>query len=66
MIRITSAGERWLLDGDPAIRWQALRDIIGASDRSVKRERQKVAREGWGVRLLTRQDPDDLHDADAS
>jgi hypothetical protein len=48
---------QWLLNGDPAIRWQVLRDIVGASESSVKRERQRVAREGWGARLLARQDP---------
>jgi hypothetical protein len=48
---------RWLLDGDPAIRWQALRDLVGAAERTVERERRKVAREGWGARLLSRQDP---------
>ena len=47
---------QWLLDGDPAIRWQTLRDLIGASERSFERERNKVAREGWGARLLARQD----------
>jgi hypothetical protein len=47
---------RWLLDGDPAVRWQVLRDVVGASASAVKRERQKVAREGWGARLLARQD----------
>jgi len=52
------AVSRWLLDGDPAIRWQALRDVIGAAERTVERERQKVAREGWGARLLARQDPE--------
>ncbi|MBI1913580.1 MAG: hypothetical protein HYS12_02315 [Planctomycetes bacterium] len=49
---------RWLLDGDPAIRWQVLRDVIGAAERTVERERQKVTREGWGARLLARQDPE--------
>jgi Prenyltransferase and squalene oxidase repeat len=49
---------RWLLDGDPAIRWQMLRDIVGAAERAVQRERQKVAREGWGARLLAKQDPE--------
>ena len=34
---------RWLLDGDPAIRWQTLRDLVGATQRSVERERSKVA-----------------------
>lgn len=47
---------RWLLDGDPAIRWQVMRDLIGAADRAVTRERNKVAREGWGARLLAHQD----------
>jgi hypothetical protein len=47
---------RWLLDGDPAIRWQVLHDLVGAADRSVVRERQKVAHEGWGARLLAKQD----------
>jgi hypothetical protein len=46
----------WLLDGDPAIRWQVLRDVTGAAERTVDRERRKVAREGWGADLLTRQD----------
>jgi hypothetical protein len=49
---------RWLLTGDPAIRWQVLRDVVGAPDRTVERERRKVAREGWGRRLLGRQDPE--------
>lgn len=46
----------WLLDGDPAIRWQALRDLAGAAEGTVKRERRRVARDGWGARLLSRQD----------
>jgi hypothetical protein len=49
---------RWLLDGDPAIRWQVLRDLVGASQGAVTRERGRVAREGWGARLLAKQDPE--------
>src|SRR5438445_5423449 len=49
---------QWLLDGDPAIRWQTLRDLVGATTRIVERERRKVARQGWGARLLARQDPE--------
>jgi hypothetical protein len=49
---------RWLLDGDPAVRWQALRDLVGAGERAVARERAKVAREGWGARLLAKQGAD--------
>jgi hypothetical protein len=48
----------WLLDGDPAIRWQVLRDLVGAPEGTVERERRKVARDGWGARLLARQDPE--------
>jgi Prenyltransferase and squalene oxidase repeat len=48
---------RWLLDVDPAVRWQALRDVVGAADRTVVRERRKVAREGWGARLLAERGP---------
>ena len=54
----TDKVSRWLLDGDPAIRWQALRDVVGAAENSVERERQRVAREGWGARLLAIQDPE--------
>lgn len=48
---------QWLLEGDPAIRWQTLRHLVGASERTVDRERNKVARDGWGGRLLALQDP---------
>lgn len=48
---------RWLLAGDPAIRWQASRDLLRAGERPVERERRRVARAGWGARLLARQDP---------
>ena len=54
----TQKAIQWLLDGDPAIRWQTLRDLAGASARTVERERRNIAREGWGARLLARQDPD--------
>ena len=48
----------WLLDGDPAVRWRVLRDLTGASDEEVTRERSRVAVEGWGARLLAAQDDD--------
>jgi hypothetical protein len=47
---------RWLLDGDPAICWQACRDVVDAPEATVLRERRKIARTGWGARLLARQD----------
>jgi hypothetical protein len=48
----------WLLDADPAIRWQALRDISGASAADVGAERARVATNGWGAELLERQTTD--------
>jgi hypothetical protein len=48
----------WLLAGDPAIRWQVLRDLNRAAASTVRREQQRVGEEGWGARLLARQDPD--------
>lgn len=53
---------QWLLDGDPAIRWQTLCDLVGVAERSVERERRKVARDGWAARLLARQDPEGTWD----
>ena len=48
----------WLLDSDPAIRWQVLRDLAGAPAEAVAAERSRVAAEGWGARLLDRQGDD--------
>ena len=48
----------WLLDSDPALRWQVLRDLTDAPAEEVAAERARVAREGWGPELLAAQDPD--------
>ncbi len=48
----------WLLDSDPAIRWQAMRDLTDAPADEVAAERGRVAREGWGAQILAAQDPD--------
>ena len=48
----------WLLDGDPAIRWQAMRDLTDAPADAVAAERSRVAKEGWGAELLARQTAD--------
>ena len=49
---------QWLLDSDPSIRWQVMRDLIGAPAGEVAAERAKVATEGWGARLLALQGAD--------
>ena len=48
----------WLLDSDPAIRWQVLRDLVHAPAEVVAAERARVATEGWGARLLALQGED--------
>jgi hypothetical protein len=48
----------WLLDSDPALRWQVLRDLSGAPPEAVAAERARVATEGWGARLLGLRDDD--------
>jgi hypothetical protein len=48
----------WLLDSDPAIRWQVLRDLAGVPAPEVRAERARVATEGWGARLLALQGDD--------
>ena len=45
----------WLLDSDPSIRWQVMRDLTSQPDQVVAAERSKVATEGWGARLLSLQ-----------
>ena len=49
---------RWLLDSDPSIRWQVMRDLTNEPDEVVAVERSRVASEGWGAGLLSRQTPD--------
>jgi hypothetical protein len=49
---------RWLLDSDPSIRWQVLRDLTDAPAEEVRAERARVASEGWGARMLALQGDD--------
>jgi hypothetical protein len=48
----------WLLDSDPAIRWQAMRDLTDASPAAIAAERARVPHEGIGAEILSRQGPD--------
>jgi hypothetical protein len=48
----------WLLDSDPAIRWQAMRDLTDASPASISAERARLSREGLGAEILARQESD--------
>jgi hypothetical protein len=46
---------RWLLDSDPAIRWQVMRDLTDEAPEAIAAQRSRVATEGWGAELLSRQ-----------
>jgi hypothetical protein len=48
----------WLLDSDPALRWQVERDIIGEPPKVWEATRARIATEGFGARLLDLQDRD--------
>jgi hypothetical protein len=50
----------WLLQGDPAIRWQTQRDLLKADEAVVQAERRQVSSTGWGAKLLTYQEPSGL------
>lgn len=46
---------KWLLDSDPAIRWQVMGDLTGEAPGAIAAERSRIATEGWGAKLLARQ-----------
>ena len=50
----------WLLDSDPALSWQAMRDLTDASPAAIAAEhaRARVPREGLGAEILARQEED--------
>lgn len=48
----------WLLDSDPAIRWQVMRDLLDAPEEQWQAERRRVEHDGWGARLFSHQDAD--------
>ncbi len=50
----------WLLDSDPAIRWQVMRDLTNTKEKQVRAERSRVATAGWGARLLGLQGTDGM------
>jgi len=48
---------KWLLDSDPAIRWQVMQNLTAAAPNAIAAERSRVATEGWGAQLLALQSP---------
>ena len=49
----------WLLDADPSIRRQVMRDLTYEPADVIAAERSRIAIEGWGARLLRRSPPPD-------
>ncbi|OGN89403.1 MAG: hypothetical protein A2Y88_04195 [Chloroflexi bacterium RBG_13_48_10] len=58
IIKPKKAVIKWLLDSDPAIRWQVMRDLTKEPDEFIVAERKRVATEGWVAQLLALQDAD--------
>ncbi|HET7838338.1 MAG TPA: hypothetical protein VFL04_01175, partial [Rectinemataceae bacterium] len=48
----------WLLNSDPALRWQVERDLLGLPEAVWGATRARIATEGLGSLLLELQDPD--------
>lgn len=55
---VDRALSEWLLDSDPALRWQVERDLLRLPEDVWAATRARVATEGFGARLLALQDPD--------
>ena len=48
----------WLLNSDPSVRWQVMRDLLSSPEPEYRPERAKVETEGWGALLLGCADED--------
>ena len=48
----------WLLEGDPIIRWQVMRDLLQAPEAAWRAEQARIPEEGWGAEFLSHQLPD--------
>jgi hypothetical protein len=42
----------WLLEGDPSIRYQTLRDLVDSDEKDIESERKKILKKGWGKRYI--------------
>lgn len=46
----------WLMEGDPCVRWQVQRDLLGETSSTYTRTRKMIEEKGWGKKLLSHQD----------
>ncbi|KAH8658394.1 hypothetical protein BX600DRAFT_514886 [Xylariales sp. PMI_506] len=55
---LTEHQKAFLLDSDPSIRWQVLRDLLSTPAAEVNAERALVTTQGWGAELLSHRQAD--------
>ncbi|MBN2521111.1 MAG: hypothetical protein JXB17_11430, partial [Bacteroidales bacterium] len=55
-MKISKDNINWLFNGDPSIRYHVKRDILNATEGEIKTEQNKISLEGWGNKLLAKQD----------
>ncbi len=48
---------KWLMEGDPSIRYQTLRDLTDSPDKAIQKERNRIDSEGWGAAFLSKAKP---------
>lgn len=48
----------WMLESDPALRWQVERDLLRAPEAVWQETKKRVATEGFGAEMLSHQDAD--------
>lgn len=48
----------WLLEGDPSIKYQVHRDLLGSDRETVEKCREEIETTGWGARILAQQNED--------
>ena len=58
MLTRDDAVVEWLLDGDPVIRWQVMRDLLDEPAETWEAERRRTVENGWVAEMLEHQAPD--------
>jgi hypothetical protein len=56
ILKIDEGTMLWLLNGDPAVRWQVERDLLDKPPEEFEATRSLVSTQGWGAKLLALQD----------
>lgn len=57
-MKISNTTADWLMDSDPALRWQVEKDLLGLDQEVWQKTKSLTGLEGFGARLLQLQDAD--------